>query len=221
MSERDKLAQRLLAHRGLWDTSAEMNTAGALVDAALAGFSIETDLRDGHGRMLISHDPPTSNSTHVYADDLLPKLGQARPTGTLALNVKADGLFGMSRSIQAQLHGWNIFFFDMSWPQTLAFIRTGLPVALRVSEWEPLDYSLFERLGIPVRVWLDAFEADWWLGTRDIEALCQLGQVAIVSPEIHGRAPHNVWEWFASQVELGADVLLCTDRCIEFMEKYG
>lgn len=221
MHEPSKLAGRLLAHRGLWEVRAAMNTPDALVQAAISGFSIETDLRDSQGTLLISHDPPSSGGRYTSASDLLPQIVQSRSRGTLALNVKADGLVQLAQPIQAHLSNWNVFYFDMSWPQTLSFVRSGLPVALRVSEYEPLNHSLFARLGIPVRVWLDAFEDDWWLGRPEIDALGRQGQVAIVSPEIHGRDPHKVWEWFANQVELGSDVLLCTDRCIEFMEKFG
>ena len=180
-----------------------------------AGFGFETDLRDSFGTVVVSHDPAVPEVER--AADVLDALHKSliSTAGVLALNVKSDGLVPLLAPLVRALPDGRYFFFDMSWPQVLAYVEAGLPVALRVSEWEPLDMSLFARLGIPVRVWLDAFETDWFVNSPAIDDLCQRGLVAVVSPEIHRRDPLGVWDWFGDQVERGADVVLCTDLALD------
>ena len=146
---------------------------------------------------------PAPESAPALADSL----------GLLALNIKADGLIPLLGPLLDLLPRERLFFFDMTTPQLISYARASLPVAVRVSEFEPVDHSVFAKLDVPVRVWLDAFDSDWWLGDPEVEALCRTGQVAIVSPEIHGRDPEAVWAWFGEQVTAGCDLYLCTDRC--------
>ncbi len=212
----DGLVSRLLAHRGVWDSATPPNSPAALARARDAGFGVETDLRDSGGVLVISHDPPLAGP--VPAESTLSGADgpDGRP-GMLALNVKADGLAELLEPWSAALPAEHHFFFDMSWPQTLVYARRGLPLALRVSEWEPFRPDLFTRLGIPVRVWLDAFDSDWWVDDPEIRALARHGQVAIVSPELHGRPPERVWDWFGERWQEGGDVYLCTDRCADVL----
>ncbi|EEU7820833.1 hypothetical protein ACPX04_001201 [Campylobacter upsaliensis] len=47
---------QILAHRGFWREKNEQNTLASLAKAFEMGFGIETDLRDGGGNLLLSHD---------------------------------------------------------------------------------------------------------------------------------------------------------------------
>lgn len=220
VSDTEQVAHRLLAHRGLWGAQVAGNTEESLLDAWTSGFGVETDIRDYLGELVVSHDPPSPTREWLRLEKLLGRLHELHEDGTVALNVKADGIPALLDAAALSRSSLNYFCFDMSWPQTLSFVKAGIPVALRVSEWEPLDISLFRRLEIPVRVWLDAFESDWWLESQEIVDLCQSGQVIVVSPEIHGREPEPVWEWFEEQVRMGADVFLCSDRCIDVQARF-
>lgn len=219
MSVDNILSNRLIAHRGLWSSASSGNSQSALLSARESGFGLETDIRDHLSALVINHDPPTLTDPALSATSILTRLAEVKSGAPVALNVKSDGLVPLLQRECEALASLNYYCFDMSWPQLLLFVRSGIPVALRVSEWESLDYSLFARLGIPIRVWLDAFESEWWLGSPEIDELCKRGQVSVVSPEIHGRPPEAVWDWFFGQVELGADVYLCTDRCHEVLAR--
>ena len=220
MLETNLITSRLIAHRGLWSETNPANSESALKLAIDLGFGIETDIRDHRGQVVISHDPPLDANDLMIASNLIKNFESSQSSGLLALNIKADGLDKWVENQTFQLSKLNYFCFDMSWPQLLTFVDRDVPVAIRVSEWEKLDYQLFMRLGIPIRVWLDSFHSDWWLESPQIEELTKRGQVIIVSPEIHGRSPQAVWEWFAEKLRMKLDVYLCTDHCIEVVERF-
>lgn len=205
------LAGRLLAHRGLWTTTGTPNSLEALVAAAEHGFGIETDIRDSCGNLVISHDPAGAGALDA-ASALRAVLAVAHSSIVLALNVKADGLEPLLDPVLDALASHSVFFFDMSVPQLLSYSRLGLPVAVRVSEYEPLRAEMFAQLRVRKQIWLDAFDSDWWLDDPQIAMLASTETVVVVSPELHGRDPERVWDWFIQFASQGHDVLLCTDE---------
>lgn len=205
------ITSRVVAHRGYSLTGCDPNSRAALEEAVLRGFGVETDLRDALGELVVSHDPPDDCPLPFSSVEGI--LGESQ--GVLALNVKSDGLSPLLVNALKSLPEGRAFFFDMSWPETVALSKLRLPIALRVSEWEPLDMTLFEALAIPVRVWLDGFESDWWIDDSGIQSLLQRGQVVLVSPEIHGRAPYVAWAWARKAISEGSDLYVCTDLCDE------
>lgn len=201
----------IVAHRGLWSDRDDRNSLIALTEAVEAGFGVETDIRDLGASLSIRHDPAEIGVAWSEA------WGTLRGCkGRLAFNVKADGLIRFLEEQQPLPE--SVFFFDMSWPQTLEYVRAGLPVALRVSEWEPLNLTLFERLAVPVRLVLDAFESDWWLGDETVREASLIGEVMMISPELHGRDPRAAWDWAAERIEEGGRVSVCTDRCLDLLK---
>ena len=70
----------------------------------------------------------------------------------------------------------------------------GLAVAFRVSEFEPLQTNLAPALDVEPRYWVDGFESDWWIGSREVEEACRRAPVTVVSPEIHWRDPEPTWK---------------------------
>jgi len=206
-----ELKKRILAHRGVWGLRGSSNSPEVLTEALAAGFGIETDLRDHNGRIVVSHDPPTRR-TPLFADLLEQWARENRLSGRiLALNVKSDGLVPLLSQLDDDLKEADFFFFDMSFPQLLSYSRAGLPVALRISEFEPAPVDLSHRLGMARKYWLDGFDSDWWVGDDAIEKLVRESQVTVVSPELHGRSPSAVWDWFLQRVAEGCDLYLCTD----------
>lgn len=213
------VARHLVAHRGYWRTPVQQNSPEALQEALNRGFGFETDLRDLDGQLVLSHDPPRAAAA-VPATTLIDTIAalETRSAGPLALNVKSDGLVPLLSDLTDRLAPYPYFLFDMTFPQTLTYARHGLPLALRVSEFEPVDRELAARLDLAPRWWLDAFDSDWWLEDGDVHALVEDGEVHIVSPEIHGRDPQRVWNWFGTALQAGRDVYLCTDRCDDVLE---
>jgi len=203
---------RIFAHRGLHSDGIEGNSIRAIADALRLGFSVEIDIRDSNGVVVVEHDPPADSEAPLTllsdALDIKRDLEQ-----TLALNVKSDGLLNLLHEKSLGNH----FFFDMSAPETIKFMSSAASVAMRVSEYEPVADAI--PLISAGWVWLDSFEEDWFL-TNDI-GIDFLGKSTIVvSPELHGRKPQNAWKWVASQHLKGNDVGICTDLPNEFLELF-
>ena len=194
---------RLLAHRGWWREPAERNTPGAFERAWSRGWGIETDLRDHLGSLVVSHDPPREGAESF--ENIVRKHARMAPHTPLALNIKADGLATAVAAAVASLK--TCFVFDMSLPDTLLYLRTAVPVFLRLSEYEP-ETALLDRAA---GVWLDAFEREWWTADT-VRTLIRRGKaVAVVSPELHGR-PH-LPAWAALKPLRTEDgLMLCTDH---------
>ena len=197
---------KILAHRGHWLEREEMNSFRAFERAWSGGHGIETDLRDLNGAVVISHDPPGPGVRSL--EEFLAAY-TARGAGTpLALNIKADGLQTTIAKALQKSRVRNYFVFDMSVPDSLHYLRTGLPVFVRLSEYEG-ETSLLERA---VGVWLDAFEGEWW--TLDtLRSLHTRGKViAIVSPELHKRPHEKLWRTLRElEDEIREGLMLCTD----------
>lgn len=212
---------RIIAHRGIWIDSHDANTSKALTEALLAGFGIETDIRDWAGNLVISHDPPLLDGL-LFSDLLTQWRDQNILKGRmLALNVKSDGLIPMLTHLRPALGESDHFFFDMSFPQMLAYSRAGLPISPRISEFEPTSVSLMRELDMTEGYWLDGFDSDWWIGDENVENLIKDYRVTVVSPEIHGRDPVPVWDWFAQRLSEGCHLYLCTDLPFKALERFS
>lgn len=198
---------RIISHRGYWKSVEEKNTEAAFERSFASGYGTETDLRDLDGSLVISHDPAHAGcmtaermfEIHAAHDSRLP----------LALNVKADGLQDMVVALIERFRPSEAYVFDMSVPDTLQWIRRGVPVYVRHSDVETSPVLYEDAVG----VWLDAFHSDWW--TVDvIKRHVDAGKrVCLVSPDLHRRPHAAVWEALASDTFIRDSdrVTLCTD----------
>jgi hypothetical protein len=196
---------RMLAHRGHWLQKAEQNTMAAFRRALEGGHGIETDIRDCAGRLVVAHDPPGPDALD-FATFLA--LAMRHPHLPLALNIKADGLAGQVTSAMRAAGHECWFAFDMSVPDTLAWRRLGAPYLTRRSEYEEPGRLDDDATG----VWLDAFHGEWW-DQALLEGLLDGGRiVAVVSPELHGRAPEEAWSVLRRiPATRRGGLMLCTD----------
>jgi hypothetical protein len=177
----------LIAHRGWWQTRTARNTRASFLAAWAAGYGVETDIRDHLGRLVISHDVPRGDEQpfEQFLDDYV----AAGRRGTLALNMKADGLADDVQAACAARSITDFFCFDMSIPDARTYVQRGMPVFARVSELEPVTAFTALCGGI----WLDAFESCWF-DIAEIRSWLTAGRdVCIVSPELHGRDPVDMW----------------------------
>lgn len=143
-------------------------------------------------------------------DELLTEHARRAPLTTLALNVKADGL-AASVSEQLRLHATrHVFVFDMSVPDHLSWLKVGVPSYTRWSDVERAPVLRERSTG----VWLDAFtDDDWWEAVDVHHELASGRRVALVSPELHGRAPEMVWDRvLGAGLQSHPRLALCTDR---------
>ncbi|MFS1510720.1 MULTISPECIES: phosphodiesterase [unclassified Vibrio] len=197
--------QNIIAHRGFWLEASEQNTEVAFRRALSNGFGIETDLRDRGQFIVISHDMATTeNMTLEYFLELC----TVAPDVTLALNVKADGL----QSTLASLTLTNPhFYFDMSVPDMLGYLRNDMTLYTRYSDIE-LEPALIDKCE---GVWLDNFQDD---KLDEVALLTYLGlgkDVVLVSPELHKRNEKGYWEqlkaFLGANAKYKTKVGLCTD----------
>ena len=198
----------IVSHRGYWKVPAERNTLPAFERSFSCGFGIETDVRDLDGELVISHDPPRRPATS--AGELFELYRQTGvPDLPLALNMKADGLQAMLKDLLAAYEITNYFVFDMSVPDTFSYVRQGMNVYPRQSDYETVPACYEEACG----VWLDEFSRHWITEPAIRGHFSRGKQVCIVSPELHGRPHLAAWGEYRSFREIvGSPKLsLCTD----------
>lgn len=205
---------KIIAHRGMWSSKDEQNTLAAFERALKNGFSIETDFRDLNGSLVISHDLPLENS--LKADIFFDLCNQYSSVGPHAINVKSDGL----QTLLAQhLRLWlfeRYFVFDMSIPDTIGYLKSGLNVYTRVSEYE--KFQNFD--GKTAGIWVDAFKGEWY-SIAELNNYHFAGQtIVIVSPELHGRDYKSAWAMIKEMKKPRINIMLCTDFPLEAQEYF-
>jgi len=197
----------LLSHRGFWKTADQKNTKEANELSFKNGWGIETDIRDYNKELVISHDIATDND--YTTEFLFDQYRSAGIKGTLALNIKADGL---SKMLLLLLEKYNIsdyFVFDMSVPETLRYLDAGMKVFIRCSEFEKPDETLYNR---SEGIWLDIFKSVWYDKNFVNLHVASGKKVAFVSPELHGRDEPKLWQMIKeNNWEQSSDIMLCTD----------
>lgn len=208
---------RILSHRGFWLSPDEKNSPEAFARSFASGFGTETDIRDLDGALVIAHDPPRRGALDAGA--FLAGHAAQDPALPLALNVKADGLQGLLAPLLRRYAPADAFVFDMSVPDMLMWLRTGVPVFTRLSDVEP-EPLLAERCA---GIWLDAFHSDWWEAGTVARQIDAGRRVCIVSPELHRREHRPVWERLARASDLVSSdaVMLCTDFPHEAREYFA
>jgi hypothetical protein len=207
---------KIIAHRGYWFDSSEKNTLVAFSRALEGGFGIETDFRDFNGQLVISHDIPVDNAMKV--DEFINLCKQYPVSSQIALNIKSDGLYSLVKKLISESGMLNYFVFDMSVPDTRGYLSAQIPVFTRLSEYETAPAFFEQSQGI----WLDAFESEWYDATVINNLLDSNKQVAIVSPELHGRSHLDLWQFLKMHdFHNHKLVSLCTDFPLEAKEYFN
>lgn len=202
----------ILSHRGYWIDPREKNTEEAFRRSFDLGFGTETDIRDCLGALVVAHDMPIGSETTL--EKFLSVLDNRELP--LALNVKADGLVSEIKRVLDAASVRNYFVFDMSIPDMIQYLETGLPVFTRLSEYEreASCYSLCAG------VWLDSFRGTWF-DERLVKGLLDDGkQVCVVSPELQGRDPVGTWEMLRGLADR-SEIMICTDFPERAREFFG
>ena len=199
---------QILSHRGYWTSTEEKNSLQAFRRSFSSGYGTETDIRDYCGELVISHDIPHQGC--LLLRDFFELFMSYDPALPLALNIKSDGLAGKLKALLAEYKIDNYFCFDMSVPDMLDYIGSGVNVFARISEFENENSLLSQVQGI----WLDNFLNDQCDGER-IQRLVARGlPVCCVSPELHRRTPADYWlqlRKVAKRTSVTDVLMLCTD----------
>lgn len=198
---------KIVAHRGFWKQETEKNSFRALTRAFENGFGIETDIRDDHGKLVISHNIPQEPCLEL--DEVLSAYSAKDKGLVLALNIKADGLQELLKQALAKYELQHYFVFDMSIPEQIVYEKQNFIFYTRHSDVEPHCVQYESAQG----VWLDSFYDDAWLTSEIIWKHLNNGKkVCIVSPELHGKEYHSTWKMLlAENLHQNPDVMLCTD----------
>ena len=198
---------KILAHRGFWKQPEEKNRPEAFARSFENGFGVETDIRDSLEKLFISHDMATGNE--MTTEDFFTLHNSYSSSLTLALNIKADGLQKKMADLLRKNKITDYFFFDMSLPDALGYIKEGLTIFSRQSEYEKEPYLYTEAAGI----WLDEFQQHWIDEKVIQEHLAKKKKICIVSPELHKRNYKDEWEHYKYiTYKFGLEnMMLCTD----------
>ena len=205
------LKMKILSHRGFWTETFIKNSKESFINSFSKGFGTETDLRDYNGEIVISHDIPEQDNLVSFNSflEIYSKYANFSIEMPLALNVKSDGLQTKARNILQKFNIENYFFFDMSIPDHIGYIKANLNTYTRQSEYEKEPIFYKESNGI----WLDAFENQWYDSELINYHLNSLKKVAIVSFDLHKREYLEQWEFVKSEnFHNNENILLCTDN---------
>jgi glycerophosphoryl diester phosphodiesterase len=198
---------QLLAHRGYWLKATEKNTKQAITDAFAKGWGVETDFRDCAEQIVIAHD--LAKQTDYAAEYVWQQYNEHKSNACIAINIKADGLSEQMQGALLKYQISNYFVFDMSIPETLRYLKLGLNVFVRCSEYEIPNQELLNKAK---GIWLDAFTSTWFQKELIDLHLLKDKQIAIVSCELHGRNHLALWAMIKeNNFHLNRNVLLCTD----------
>jgi hypothetical protein len=205
---------QILSHRGQWSRQIEKNSSEAFVRSFTNRFGTETDVRDHHGALVISHDFPVGQPMELeHFLEIYTKIGLELP---LALNIKSDGLQKLLTSILEKFKVMqHCFVFDMSVPDMLGWLKTSIPVFTRHSDIEP-EPVLYDQVQ---GVWLDGFYSTWWNADTIRRHLDRGKRVCVVSPELHGRDHAQAWDILATCADCGPELMICTDAPEEISRK--
>ncbi len=175
--------------------------------ALRAGLGAELDIRDLARGLVVSHGLPTARA--VKLEKFLKVYAPLKPQPPLALNIKACGLQGRLLALVKRFRIKNYFVFDMSVPDGVEYLKSGMKIFTRQSEYERAPAFYGKARG----VWLDEFYSSW-IGPEAIkEHLASDKRVCVVSPELHNRNFKKTWREL-KKIEAAAgsgQLMLCTD----------
>jgi len=197
----------ILCHRGLWTQKKEQNSFQSLKKALVAGFSIETDIRDHNSKLIISHDPPNNLDISIDFESLLEFYNTMNcKKQILGLNIKSDGIGQKIKQSLSDYDIKNYCTFDMSIPETLKYINQKLIFLSRMSEYE--RNTEFSELCNGY--WLDAFNSEWYSESVLNDLLAMKKNIFFVSSELHGREYNHQWKMIKKLLP-SDKIFLCTD----------
>ena len=198
---------KILAHRGAWNHLDERNTKEAIFRAFDQGFGIETDIRDYAGELVISHD--IANKESLSVREVFHYYKEHDVKTMLALNIKADGIQEILKKLLSEYEIQNYFLFDMSIPEMVVYEKQQFQFFTRQSEIERIPVMYEKANG----VWMDEWNTNWITKAVINDHLNRGMQVGVISPEIHGRDEHALWDMLK---DIDSEkFMLCTDKASE------
>lgn len=193
---------KIISHRGYWIYPEEKNSVTAFQRSFNKKFGIETDIRDVHCQLVISHDIPGKDA--LLFSEILKLLGSS--SLPLALNIKADGLAKILFEAVSQYPLMEYFVFDMSIPDMRLYLDLHMPVYGRMSDLER-EVPWFE---LCTGIWLDTFHTIWYTETILDDLLKTNKKICVVSQELHHNDPSSQW-LLLKRFSTHPNLMICTD----------
>lgn len=185
---------RFIAHR--------INTIHELVDLP-EDCSVEFDIRDSAGDILVTHDPFTTGpSFSEFAPHLKGRF--------CIVNIKSEGIEWRALKILKENGIEDFFFLDCSIPMIHKLVQSGESrIAVRFSEYEPIEYVLSWLFKVQW-LWIDSFRAFKFTSYEADLLECAKMKLCIVSPELQGR-PEEIDMYVQTIQEQGLKIdAVCT-----------
>jgi glycerophosphoryl diester phosphodiesterase len=198
----------IISHRGYWKLIEEKNKILAFQRSFSMGFGTETDIRDYNGALVISHDIPSGDEMSL--DDFFELYNSSNCQGTLALNIKSDGLHKQMLYSLEKNNINNYVVFDMSVPDSLGYLNYGVNILSRFSEYETENALWSKSEGI----WFDSFEGNNLDFSMISKVVNSNLRAFIVSPELHAREHLTLWaelKAYLHTCQNNRQIVLCTD----------
>lgn len=191
----------ILCHRGYWSDISEQNTLNAFSESTRRGYGIELDVRNKDGNLIIAHDLAEEDSLLLI--DALKVIDGCK--SHVMVNIKEDSICHEVAKLFDQ-YDIKYYLFDMSIPETVICSDNSFPFFTRLSE-----YETFTRLDKKSKgFWVDSFEGEWF-DSELISSILNYGnEVAIVSPELHGRDFQELWSMLENYSNY-SNISICTD----------
>lgn len=156
-----------------------INTSQELMDID-PSMGVEVDLRDYQDDLILAHDP------FVLGESFENYL-KGYKHGTMILNIKSERIEWRVLELMEKYKVGDYFFLDSSFPMIYQLsVKKNRHVALRYSEFEPLDFVLMNAK-MAEWVWVDCFSR-LPINPDSYSKLKDAGlKVCIVSPELQGQ----------------------------------
>ncbi len=156
-----------------------INTIKDLCDTPI-NYGVEVDIREQNGDLICTHDP--FKKGELFKDFL-----SHFKHKFLIANIKEEGIEKDVISHIKDQKIENYFLLDVTFPYIVKLTKEGInDIAVRVSDYEPLNLNLIAELGIKW-IWLDAFSNFPIEELKKIKASASKNKikVCLVSPELH------------------------------------
>lgn len=190
---------KIIAHRGYWENKDQQNTSEAILLGLVFSDGVEIDLRLYNNKIIISHDSMTNTSSILFLSQIL-LLSNEFPSKTWALNIKEDGLAPHLVQELKKFPELKYFCFDMSFPETVIYIKQKLKIASRISDLEEENIFISKHATFYVQ--------DNFKHLKHIKTLYKK-RIMLISPELHKR---NFSEKKIKKMLNNDTHFLCTDK---------
>lgn len=168
-------------------------------------YGIECDVREYNKSLILSHDPYLEGE---YFKDFIKNFKHK----FIIINIKSMGISFDILNILIENNITNYFFLDLSVPEIILLKNKTNKIAVRLSEYEPLEQVLLYK-NIASWVWIDCFN-DLYLDINKYKILKDNNfKICLVSPELQYKDTEEIIKYKNILYEKNIFVdMICTKK---------